>query len=145
MYIVFAFIGMFFLLSDINKKAFYKLVLGAAFLFTSIVAFKFPQRVDLQIFSLVVFLAAMFLLIRLILKKEKSDTDKKLNLSDYIGKTATVKKDIGKTLSIDGIGLIEFNNQIWQAKSITDSEILANTRVEIVSRENMIMNVKVAK
>ena len=136
---------MFFLLSDINKKAFYKLVLGAAFLFTSIVAFKFPQRVDLQIFSLVVFLAAMFLLIRLILKKEKSDTDKKLNLSDYIGKTATVKKDIGKTLSIDGIGLIEFNNQIWQAKSITDSEILANTRVEIVSRENMIMNVKVAK
>ena len=145
MYIVFAFIGMFFLLSDINKKAFYKLVLGAAFLFTSIVAFKFPQRVDLQIFSLVVFLAAMFLLIRLILKKEKSDTDKKLNLSDYIGKTATVKKDIGKTLSIDGIGLIEFNNQIWQAKSITDSEILANTRVEIVSRENMIMNVRVAK
>lgn len=145
MYIVFAFIGMFFLLSDINKKAFYKLVLGAAFLFTSIVAFKFPQRVDLQIFSLVVFLAAMFLLIRLILKKEKSDTDKKLNLSDYIGKTATVKKDIGKTLSIDGIGLIEFNNQIWQAKSITDSEILADTRVEIVSRENMIMNVKVAK
>ncbi len=145
MYIVFAFIGMFFLLSDINKKAFYKLVLGAAFLFTSIVAFKFPQRVDLQIFSLVVFLAAMFLLIRLILKKEKSDTDKKLNLSDYIGKTATVKKDIGKTLSIDGIGLIEFNNQIWQAKSITDSEILANTRVEIVSKENMIMNVKVAR
>ena len=64
---------------------------------------------------------------------------------DYKGKIATVKKDIGKFLSIDGIGLIEFDNNVWQAKSIDDKEIKANSKVEIVSKENMIMNVKVVK
>ena len=68
---------------------------------------------------------------------------KNKSLKDYIGKTAIVKKDIGKTLSIDGLGLIEFNNQTWSAKSTLDKEIKAGQKVKIVSKENMIFNVEV--
>ena len=45
-----------------------------------------------------------------LMKKEKKDIEKQKNLDDFIGKIAIVKKDIGRTLSIDGFGLIEYNN-----------------------------------
>ena len=94
------------------------------------------------ILTFVIFLVSFSFLIKLILSKEKQEIAKEKTLSDYKGKIATVKKDIGKTLSIDGIGLIEFDNQVWQAKSIIDNEIKANSKVEIISKENMIMNVR---
>ena len=142
MYLVFATVGIVFLLSDIYKNASYKLIFGGAFLFNSIVAFKYPQKFNLMIFAFVFFLVFLSFLIKLILDKEKQEIAKEKTLSDYKGKIATVKKDIGKTLSIDGIGLIEFDNQVWQAKSIIDNEIKANSKVEIISKENMIMNVR---
>ena len=52
--------------------------------------------------------------------------------------TFSITKDIAKTLSIDGIGAIEYNKTIWKAKSVDDKEIKAGNFVEIVSRENMI-------
>ena len=76
-------------------------------------------------------------------KKEQKDRLKEKNLNDYIGKKAIVIKDIGKTLSIDGLGYIKYNKNLWQAKSIDDKEIKAGKKVQIVSKENMIMNVKV--
>ncbi len=142
MYIIYALIGIVFLLSDVYKKSFYKLILGGAFLFGSIFAFKYPQKILLQLLFIVIFGFMLYFIVGSILNQEKQEDIKKKTLSDYIGKFAVVKKDIGKTLSIDGIGLIEFNNQTWQAKSVTDSEIKANSKVEIVSKENMIMNVK---
>lgn len=145
MYMFLAIAGIGFLLWDLNKKALFKLVLGGAFLFSSIVATKFPQNYLYQFISLVLFAIVLNFLMKTILKREQNDLLKEKNLNEYIGKTAIVKKDIGKTLSIDGIGLIEFNNNIWQAKSVDDKEIKANSKVEIVSKENMIMNVKVVK
>ena len=142
MYIIYALIGIVFLLSDVYRKSFYKLILGGAFLFGSIFAFKYPQKILLQLLFTAIFCFLLYFIIDLILNQEKQDNIKKKTLSDYKGKFAVVKKDIGKTLSIDGIGLIEFDNQIWKAKNISDTEIKANSKVEIVSKENMIMNVR---
>ena len=84
-------------------------------------------------------------MIRMIMSKEEKEIQKNKKLKDYIGKTAIVTKDIGKTLSIDGLGMVEFNNQGWSAKSVDDREIKAGSKVEIVSKENKILNVKVVK
>ena len=85
-----------------------------------------------------------YTLIKMTYKKEKQDKIKEKKMDDFIGKTATVKKDIGKTLSIDGLGFVEYNNSLWSAKSVDDKEIKAGTCVQIVSKENKILNVKVA-
>lgn len=86
-----------------------------------------------------------FILINSILKKEQLDYKKQAKLKDYIGSIALVKKDIGKTLSIDGIGQIELNGDLWSAKSVDDKIIKAGNNVRVVSRENMIMNVKLVE
>ena len=79
------------------------------------------------------------------LKKEEENKQKEQNLNDYVGKKAIVVKDIGKTLSIDGIGYIKFDKNLWEAKSINDKEIKSGTKVEIISKENKIMNVRAIK
>ena len=145
MYTIFAVIGIVFLAWDLNKKAFFKLVLAGAFLFTSVVAFKFPENYLYQFLTFVVFSFVLSFFIKMILNKEQKDLLKEKALKEYIGQIAVVKKDIGKTLSIDGIGLIEFNNSLWQAKSVDDKEIKASSKVKIVSKENMIMNVEAVK
>ena len=112
-------------------------------MFCAIYAYKMPQ--DL-IFQPIVFLGlflVFMILIKTIFKKELKENLKEKKLKEYIGKTAIVKKDIGKTLSIDGLGQIKFNNELWSAKSVDDKEIKAGASVEIVSKENKIMNVKV--
>ncbi|MBQ9150107.1 NfeD family protein [bacterium] len=89
------------------------------------------------------FSSLFYLLIKKSFKQEQNYIQKNKKLGDFIGKTATVVKDIGKTLSIDGLGYIKYNNQLWSAKSINDKEIKAGNIVRIVSKENKIMNVKV--
>ena len=144
MYIFWAILGIFFLYLDFRKTSLIKLTLATTFLFCSIISFKFPNNLLYQLFSLPSFGMLFYFLIKTTLKKEQKDIEKQKNLdNNFIGKIATVKKDIGKTLSIDGFGLIEFNNELWDAKSINDKEIKAGTQVEIVSKENKIMNVKV--
>lgn len=143
MYILFTIAGIIFLALDLAKTSIYKLTLSTSFLFCAVVAYKFPKNYLWQGISFVVFTIAFYCLIKLILKKEQKDIKKLSNLNNIEGKVAIVKKDIGKTLSIDGLGLIECNNELWNAKSIDDKEIKAGQTVQIVSRENMIMNVKV--
>lgn len=143
MYIYCTIIGILFLIWDLKKTNKIKLTFAATFLFSSIIAYKFPENMVYLISSLFISGLISYALISMILKKEKIDTIKNLNTKDYIGKTAIVKKDIGKTLSIDGLGIIEFDNNLWSAKSIDDKEIKAGNAVEIVSKENLIMNVKV--
>ena len=142
MYIIWATIGIFFLYLDFKKTSLIKLTLASTFLFCSIISFKFPENILYQVFSLPSFGMLFYFLIKTTLKKEKKDIEKQKNLDDFIGKIAIVKKDIGRTLSIDGFGLIEYNNQLWNAKSIDDKEIKTGKEVEIVSKENKIMNVK---
>lgn len=143
MYILFTILGIIFLMLDLARTSTLKLTLSTSFLFAAVVAYKFPSNYLAQGVSFVAFTMGFYCLIKLILKKEKNDIKKLSNLDDIKGKVAIVKKDIGKTLSIDGLGVIELDNVIWSAKSIDDKEIKAGASVEIVSRENMIMNVKV--
>lgn len=143
MYIFWAILGMVFLYLDFKKSSLIKLTLATTFLFCSIIAFKFPDNYIYQAFSLPGFGMLFYYLIKTTIKKEQKDRKKEKALDDYIGKIATVKKDIGKTLSIDGLGFIEYNNELWSAKSINDKLIKAGSKVEIVSKENKIMNVKV--
>lgn len=143
MHYIWAILGIIFLYLDLKKKSIIKLTLATTFLFCAIISYKFPQNYIYQIFSLFAFGGVFYTLISRTLKKEQKDKLKEKKLGDFIGKTAIVVKDIGKTLSIDGLGFIEFKNELWSAKSIDDSLIKAGTKVEIISKENKIMNVKV--
>lgn len=143
MYIFWTILGVSFLILDYKKPHKIKLTLASTFLFTAIVAYKFNVELFQIIFIMLGLFAVFYILIDLIFKKENKDNVKSQKLSEYIGKTAIVKKDIGRTLSIDGLGYIEFENQLWTAKSIDDKFIKAGREVEIVSKENLIMNVKV--
>lgn len=143
MYIFCTILGLLFLSWDLKKSNKFKLIFASSFLFSAIVAYKFPENYLYLASSLFIFSFLSYILINMILKKEKKDQEKNRITKNYIGKTAIVKKDIGKTLSIDGLGLIEFENKLWSAKSVDDKEIKAGNKVEIISKENLIMNVKV--
>lgn len=143
MYLLLALIGIFFLGWDLYKANKYKLIFAASFLFSSITLYKYPDKYLFSILGFILFALSFYILITAIYKKEQKDIIKDNSTKNFISKIATVKKDIGKTLSIDGLGCIEFDNQLWSAKSIDDKEIKAGQKVQIVSKENMIMNVKV--
>lgn len=143
MHIFWAILGITFLFLEFLKTHILKLTFACSFMFCSIIAYKFPKDYLYQAISLFSFSALFYILIKKSLKKEQLDIRKNKTLGDFIGKTATVVKDIGKTLSIDGLGYIEYNNKLWSAKSINDKEIKAGSIVQIVSKENKIMNVKV--
>ena len=144
MYIALTILGIICLYFDKKKTNDLALVLAYTFIFTGIVSYKFPQNYIYLFVSFPAFFLLFKILICSVLKKEQIDKIKKENLSkDFIGKKAIVVKDIGKRFSIDGLGYIKFENEIWQAKNITDKKIKAGMRVKIVSCENKIMNVKV--
>lgn len=143
MYIGWAIISFIFILWEFKKSNIYKLTFANSFMFSAIVAYKIPNNYLVQFLSFIGFSLIFYFLIKTILKKEKKDFEKLSSLKNYIGKTAIVTKDIGKTLSIDGLGCVKIDNKIWSAKSIDDKEIKAGKNVEIVSNENMILNVKV--
>lgn len=145
MHIIWTILGIILLAFELAKSNIYKLTLASSCLFCAIVAYKAPSNYVAQIGCFVVFSIVFYILINIVLKREQKELNKLKNIDDIKGKTALVKKDIGKTLSIDGLGYIEYNNELWSAKSIDDKEIKAGQTVQIVSRENMIMNVKVLK
>ncbi len=143
MYIFWTIAGIVLLILEFSRTNILKLTFASSFLFCAVVAYKFPKNYTAQILSLLFFSAIFYFLIKIVLKKEKKDKMKLLNLKNIEGKKAIVKKDIGKTLSIDGLGVVEFENELWSAKNVNDKEIKAGREVQIVSRENMILNVKV--
>ncbi len=142
MHIIWAIVGIFFILLDFKKPSKIKLSMSQGSLFCAIYAYKFPHDIYFQplVFILLVFVSYFF--ITHIYKNEQKDNLKKDGLKDCTGKTAIVTKDIGKTLSVDGIGRINYNNEIYKAKSVDDKTIKAGEEVIIVSRENLIVNVK---
>lgn len=145
MYIFYAILGIIFLFLELKKKSILKLSLASAFLFCAIIAYKFSQNIYYQTICLLSFASLFYMMIKMTLRKEQLNIKKEKALDDFIGKKAVVVKDIGKTLSIDGIGYIRYNKNLWQAKNINDKEIKSGTKVEIVSKENKIMNVKAIK
>ncbi|MBQ8635475.1 NfeD family protein [bacterium] len=145
MYIFWAILGIIFLYLDLLKKSTIKLTLASTFLFCAIIAYKFPQNHFYQAICLLCFGGIFYTMISISFTKEAENKNKEEKLGDFIGKKAIVTKDIGKTLSIDGIGYIRYKKELWQAKSVDDKEIKSGTKVEIVSKENKIMNVRVIK
>ncbi len=143
MYIIWTILGILFLLWEMKKTNPIKLSLAASCMFCAIFAYKMPENIYFQPLVFLGLFAVFTLLIKTVLKREQKEILKEKNLKEYIGRFAKVKKDIGKTLSIDGIGQIILDNQLWSAKSVDDKEIKAGSTVEIVSKENKIMNVKV--
>lgn len=143
MYIFWTILGIIFLILDLIKANVIKLTFSQSLLFCAIAAYKFPKNYFFQFSCLIVLSGVFYVFNKIIFKKERKDLDKLLKLKDYTGKNAIVKKDIAKTLSVDGFGLVEFNNELWRAKSIDDKEIKAGNLVEIVSLDNKILNVKV--
>lgn len=145
MYIIWAIAGIVFILSDLHKRKTIKLTLAGASLFCATICYKFPDNLLYQIAGFIVFFGVCHILITKILKKENENIEKLKKLNNAEGQLALVKKDIGKTFSIDGTGIISYNNELYQAKSVDDKEIKAGKTVEIVSRENLILNVKAVK
>mgnify|MGYP003290350965 CR=1 FL=1 len=143
MYIACTILGIIFLYLDLIKKHTLKLTLASTFLFCAIIAYKFPENKLFLASGFICFPIIFYTLIQGVFKKEQLENKKEKLLDDFINKKAVVTKDIGKSFSIDGIGYIKYKNQIWQAKSIDDKEIKAGSKVEILSKENKIMNVKV--
>ncbi len=142
MYIFFAIVAFVFLGLDFKKPAQSKLVFASSFMFLAITAYKFPHDYLIQATSFFAFLGIFYLLIKQVFKNGKIEKEKLKSFDINKNKFAKVTKDIGKTLSIDGIGKVEINNEFWSAKSIDDGEIKTGSTVEIVSRENLILNVK---
>lgn len=143
MYILWVILCILFLISDKYENKNIYLVLALTSGFCSIISYKFGNDLKLTVLSFVGFYLCFNFLVNVILKKEEQDELRAKKLNNCIGKYATVTKDIGKKLSIDGIGQIKYNDELWRAKSINDKEIKAGRNVEIVSNENMILNVKV--
>ncbi len=143
MYILWVILCILFLISDKYENKNIYLVLALTSGFCSIISYKFGNDLKLTVLSFVGFYFCFNFLVNVILKKEEQDELRAKKLNNCIGKYATVTKDIGKKLSIDGIGQIKYNDELWRAKSINDKEIKAGRNVEIVSNENMILNVRV--
>lgn len=142
MYILWVILCVIFLISDKYEKKNIYLVLALTCGFCSIISYKFGYNIQLTVLSFIGFYLCFNFLVNKILKKEEQDELKAKKLNNCTGKYATVTKDIGKKLSIDGIGQIKYNDELWKAKSINDKEIKAGKKVEIVSNENMILNVR---
>lgn len=142
MYIFWVLSGITFFILDKYKNNTHYLSISLACLFTFIITYKFPDKSN-YCFVYALFLYLLFLaLLKQAFLKEKTDYIKETNLKEYTGQIATVTKEIGKSMSIDGIGQIEYNSELWQAKNITDESIKKGAKVKIVSKENSIMNVK---
>lgn len=144
MYISFVILGLIFLYFDKLKSNNLALILSYTFIFLGIIAYKFPNNPEYLLYCAPAFFFLFKILISSTLKKELKDKARLEDLPlNFVGKKAVVVKDIGKKYSIDGLGYIKFNNELWQAKSIDDKKIKAGKRVKILSCENKIMNVKV--
>ena len=142
MYIFWVIIAILFLVLDFAKKNKYFLVLACSAMFSSIFAYKMQIGIVAQVFGFVFLYGVFSFLIKGSLKREQKELSKLKKQQELIGKSAVVTKDIAKTISIDGIGLVELEGEIWQAKSIDDKEIKAGKQVIIKSRENLILNVE---
>ena len=144
-YIFWLVLGIIFLVVERKFSNIYNLSLACAFLFNCAVAYKNPDNLLLQGLSFLGLLFLCYFLIQGAFEKEKDDIRKeeKLAKKDFKNQIATVKKIIGRRFSLDGIGLIEYDGEIYRAKSAKDKRIEIGKKVRILSRENKIFNVEI--
>jgi membrane protein implicated in regulation of membrane protease activity len=91
---------------------------------------------QLGIFAIATFVA--FLAVRPILKRISSKDEVATNADALIGRTAKVTECI----EVGGRGRVAIDGDIWQAESNEPTDILEGEKVEILSRESIILTVK---
>lgn len=91
---------------------------------------------QLGIFAIATFVA--FLAVRPLLKRLSSKDQIQTNADALIGRTAKVVE----TIEENGRGRVALDGDIWQAESDEKGNILVGEKVEIISRESIILNVK---
>lgn len=91
---------------------------------------------QLGIFAIATFVA--FLAVRPLLKRLSSKDQIQTNADALIGRTAKVVE----TIEENGRGRVAVDGDIWQAESDEKGDILVGEKVEIISRESIILNVK---
>lgn len=91
---------------------------------------------QLGVFAIATFLA--FLAVRPLLKKLSSKDEVATNADALIGRTAKVTERI----EAGGTGRVAIDGDLWQAVSPEQTDIVEGERVEIISRESIILTVK---
>ena len=120
--------GIFFI-AEIITTGFLVFWLGVAGLLTMCVSF-FTDNLTIQATVFVVLSAILILATKPFVKKfvNKKEATEKTNAFSIIGKKAIVIKDID---SINGVGQIKVNGEVWSAEGIDGSNIEKGTEVEI--------------
>lgn len=91
---------------------------------------------QLGIFALATLVA--FLAVRPLLKRLSAKDEVPTNADALIGRTAKVTECI----EVGGRGRVAIDGDIWQAESSEQSDILEGEKVEIISRESIILTVR---
>ena len=120
--------GIFFI-AEIITTGFLVFWLGIAGLITMCVSF-FTDNLMIQASVFVILSAVLILATKPFVNKfvNKKENTEKTNAFSIIGKTAIVIKDID---SINGVGQIKVDGEVWSAEGINGSNIEKGTKVEI--------------
>lgn len=140
-YILWAIFGFILLFVEMMTPTLFFLNLATAAFFSAILAWIMPTNYIAQVLCFVVLSAIFLLFLRpLVLKKQEKALMTGIE-AKYIGQEALVVKAIGMP-NTSGIGDIKIYGEVWQAKSENGEEIPAETKVEIVDNESIIMIVR---
>ena len=120
--------GIFFI-AEIITTGFLVFWLGVSGLITMCVSF-FTDNLIIQASVFVIFSAILILVTKPFVKKfvNKKVSNEQTNAFSIIGKKAIVIKDID---SINGLGQIKVDGEVWSAEGINGSNIEKGTEVEI--------------
>ena len=120
--------GIFFI-AEVITTGFLVFWLGISGLITMCVSF-FTDNLIVQTTIFVIFSAILILATKPFVKKfdNKNDNNEKTNAFSIIGKKAIVIKDIN---SINGVGQIKVDGEVWSAEGINGSNIEKGTEVEV--------------
>ena len=120
--------GIFFI-AEIITTGFLVFWLGIAGLITMCISF-FTDNLMIQASVFVILSAVLILATKPFVKKfvNKKGNTEKTNAFSIIGKTAIVIKDID---SINGVGQIKVDGEVWSAEGINGSNIEKGTKVEV--------------
>ncbi len=120
--------GIFFI-AEVITTGFLVFWLGISGLITMCVSF-FTDNLIIQTTIFVILSAILILATKPFVKKfvNKDNNNEKTNAFSIIGKKAIVIKDIN---SINGVGQIKVDGEVWSAEGINGSNIEKGTEVEV--------------
>lgn len=140
MWQVIAGLGIIFVLMEIFMPSMFFLNLALA-AFTTAVISVFVSSLSALIWIFCgLSLLFIFTLRPLFLRSQALNKDTKTGIEDkYIGKIATVIEDVDSNS-----GAITIYDERWQARAVDGDKIIAGQKVQIISNDSLVMNVKKA-